>query len=103
MRRAALLAAIAIAIASSGCHKSAAATTPTITISPTDIDLEAGTSTQFGETITGETTSAVTWLVNGVAGGSSTTGIGTISSSGLYTAPDLPPTGGAVTLSLIHI
>jgi hypothetical protein len=100
MRRAALLAAIAIAIASSGCHKSAAATTPTITISPTDIDLEAGTSTQFGETITGETTSAVTWLVNGFVGGSATTGIGTISTSGLYTAPDLPPTGGAVTITV---
>jgi hypothetical protein len=95
MRRAALLAAIALAIASTGCkHSSSTAAAPTITISPTDIDLEAGTTEQFGDTITGESTSTVTWLVssiNGtpVIGGNAT--IGTISTTGLYTAPTIQP------------
>ncbi|MGB6430899.1 MAG: hypothetical protein WBF06_09940 [Candidatus Acidiferrales bacterium] len=95
MKRAALLAAMAFAITSGGCHKSTAAATPTITISPTSLTMEAGTSTQFGDTITNETTSAVTWLVNGIVGGNATTGIGTISTTGLYQAPaTLTPAGG---------
>jgi hypothetical protein len=94
MRRAALLAAIVLAFTSAGCHKSAAAATPTITISPTDIDLEAGTTEQFGDTIANESTTGVTWQVvtpggTPVTGGNST--IGTISTAGLYTAPVVPP------------
>jgi hypothetical protein len=102
MRLAALLAAMTFAIASTGCHKSAAAATPTITISPTSLTMEAGTSTQFGDAITNETTSAVTWLVNGVVGGDATTGIGTISTTGLYQAPTTltPPGGEDVTISV---
>jgi hypothetical protein len=102
MRRAALLAAIAFAIASAGCHKSSTAATPSITISPTSLTMEAGTSSQFGDTITNESTSAVTWLVNGVVGGDAATGIGTISTSGLYQAPNspTPPTGEEVTISV---
>ncbi|MGB6545695.1 MAG: hypothetical protein WBE97_08735, partial [Candidatus Acidiferrales bacterium] len=100
MKRAALLAAIALAIASSGCHKAAAAAAPTITISPTDIDLEAGTSEQFGDTITNESTSAVTWLVDGITGGDAATGIGTISTNGLYQAPTTPPNPAVVTITV---
>ena len=103
MRRAALLAAIAFAIGSAGCHKSStAATTPSITISPTSLTLEAGTTSQFGDTITNESTSAVTWEVNGIVGGSATTGIGTISTTGLYTAPTtpVPSTGEEVTITV---
>jgi hypothetical protein len=38
----------------------------------------------------------VTWFVNGVQGGSST--VGTVSTSGLYTAPSSAPSGGSVTV-----
>lgn len=38
-----------------------------------------------------------TWQVNGVTGGNSA--LGTITTGGLYTAPNLPPSGGAVTIS----
>jgi hypothetical protein len=102
MRRAALLAAIAFAIASAGCHKSSTAATPTITISPTSLSMEAGTSSQFGDTITNESTSAVTWLVNGIAGGDAATGIGTISATGLYQAPTspTPPSGEEVSITV---
>ncbi len=56
-----------------------------ITISPTSATLAAGATQQFQATVTGSTNTAVTWQVNGVAGGSTQTG--TISTTGLYTAP----------------
>src|SRR5271168_2270075 len=58
-----------------------------------------GTTAQFTATVTGASSSAVTWQVNGVAGGSSTTG--TISTSGLYTAPSSLPSPNTVTISAI--
>ena len=45
---------------------------------------------QFSVTVTGTTNTAVTWQVNGVNGGSKTTGF--ISTSGLYVAPSGVPT-----------
>jgi hypothetical protein len=62
----------------------------TIGVSPSTATVPAGTTKQF--TASGGT---VTWSVNGVAGGNST--VGTISSSGLYTAPAVVPSG-AVTV-----
>jgi hypothetical protein len=101
MRRAALLAAIALAISSSGCHKAAAAATPTITITPTDLDLEAGSSEQFGDTVTNETSTAVTWLINGLASATAQQeGFGSITTNGLYQAPTTPPTGEAVVITV---
>jgi parallel beta-helix repeat protein len=48
-----------------------------------------GNTQQFTATVTGTSNTAVTWSVNGISGGNSTGG--TISSAGLYTAPqDLP-------------
>ena len=44
-------------------------------------------STQFAATVSGTPTSVVTWSVNGVAGGTAT--VGTISTDGFYTAPNL--------------
>jgi hypothetical protein len=44
-----------------------------------------GTTSQYTATITGSTNTNVTWSVNGVAGGN--TSVGSISTSGLYTAP----------------
>jgi hypothetical protein len=55
------------------------------TISPTSVQLRTSATQQFTATITGLTNTAVSWSVDGVAGGNSTTG--TISSTGLYTAP----------------
>ena len=56
-----------------------------ITISPTSASLAAGATQQFQATVTGSTNTAVTWQVNGTVGGS--TQLGTISGTGLYTAP----------------
>ncbi len=56
-----------------------------ITITPTSVTLAAGATQQFQAAVTGSSNTAVTWQVNGVAGGSPQSG--TISSTGLYTAP----------------
>ncbi len=58
-----------------------------------------GTTAQFTATITGSSSFAVTWQVNGVTGGSSTTG--TISTSGLYTAPSSLPSPNTVTIAAV--
>ena len=62
----------------------------TVTISPTTATLAASTSQQFSATVTGSSNTGVTWSVDGVAGGNTT--VGTVNSSGLYTAP--PSAGG---------
>jgi len=55
----------------------------------------AGTSVQLAATVTNDPP-AVTWSVNGVPGGSASSG--TISTSGLYTAPQEPPAPATVTI-----
>jgi len=51
---------------------------------------------QFLATVTGTTNTAVNWLVNDVAGGNST--VGTISATGLYTAPATLPSPASATI-----
>ena len=48
-------------------------------------------------TVKGITNTAVTWTVNGIAGGNST--VGTISSVGFYTPPGFPPSPATVTIT----
>jgi len=57
------------------------------------------TTAQFSAVVSNTTNQAVTWQVNGVAGGNST--FGTISTSGLYTAPAAMPTPGSATITAI--
>ena len=61
---------------------------------PLTSTLSASETFQFTETVTGTTNQAVTWSVNGVNGGNST--VGTITPTGLYTAPATVPTSGTV-------
>ncbi len=63
-----------------------------VTVAPIDSSTSAGTTVQFTATVTGTTNTAVTWSVNGVAGGNSTVGtINNTSTAGLYTAPTAVP------------
>src|SRR5437763_7144265 len=57
----------------------------TVAISPTSASVAPQQTQQFTATVSGTTNSAVPWAVDGVNGGNSTTG--TISGTGLYTAP----------------
>lgn len=71
----------------------------TVTISPTSAAVGAGAEQQFTATVTNATSTDVTWQVNGIAGGSSS--VGTISSSGLYTAPASVPNPAVVTVTAV--
>ncbi len=80
--------------------------TPTISgvsISPTSASLTTGQSKQFTAVVSGTGTfnSAVSWSVNGVMGGNSTTG--TISATGSYTAPSTVPASGTVSVSTTSV
>jgi hypothetical protein len=61
----------------------------TITVSPAKATVRVSHTQQFTATVSGTTDKAVTWQVNGVAGGSASAG--TISASGLYKAPSIIP------------
>ncbi|MGB7846201.1 MAG: choice-of-anchor Q domain-containing protein [Candidatus Acidiferrum sp.] len=70
-----------------------------VTISPTLATVVAGGTQQFTATVQNTSNTAVAWQVNGVAGGNTT--IGTISSSGLYTAPAVVPSPATVTVTAV--
>src|ERR1700758_3983768 len=57
-----------------------------VSILPASANVAAGGSQQFSATVTGRSNTTVLWEVNGVAGGNAATG--TISATGLYTAPN---------------
>src|SRR5215467_1303972 len=69
----------------------------TVTISPRRAPVTLKQKQQFTATVSGTTNTGVTWLVDGVVGGSST--MGTISTSGLYTPPSTPGTHTVTTRS----
>jgi hypothetical protein len=71
----------------------------TIAVSPASATVRAGATKSFSATVTGSTNTSVTWQVNGVAGGSAATG--TISSSGLYSAPTTVPGSNTVTVRAV--
>lgn len=75
-----------------GCGGGTKSTQPTVLITPGSATVQAGATQQFTTGTTG-----VTWSVNGAVGGSSTTG--SISSTGLYTAPSSVPTNPVVTIT----
>lgn len=87
---------------SGGSTSSGATTQPpspnvTVGVSAASSSVLLGLTDQFSARVTGTTNTAVTWGVDGVAGGNVT--VGTIDANGLYTAPaDLPnPASIAVT------
>ena len=68
---------------SSGAPGSASAVS--VTLNQSSVNVVVGATTQFTARVANSTNTAVTWSVDGVAGGNATTG--TISAAGLYTAP----------------
>ncbi len=71
-----------------------------VTISPTSASVPLGGTTNFQASVTGSANTAVTWAVNGIAGGNAS--LGTIAASltnpdqATYTAPRQSPAGGSV-------
>ncbi|MBV8282517.1 MAG: hypothetical protein JO347_10715, partial [Candidatus Eremiobacteraeota bacterium] len=70
-----------------------------VSVSPASVQLVEGQSKQFTATVTGTSNTAVTWSVSGT--GCSGSGCGTISLSGLYTAPEDLPTSVLVTATSV--
>ncbi len=68
-----------------------------VTITPMTAGVRAAASQQFMATVTGTSNSGVTWSINGVAGGTSSTGI--INSAGQYAAPQTLPSPSTVTVA----
>jgi hypothetical protein len=60
-----------------------------------------GTVSQYSATVTGSSNMAVTWSVNGVVGGNTT--VGSISASGLYSAPGTAPQPANVTIAATSV
>jgi hypothetical protein len=69
----------------------------TISVSPTTANIRAGSSYPFTATVSGNSNTSVTWDVNGTVGGSPT--LGTISSTGNYTAPTTLPNPNTFTVT----
>jgi DNA-binding beta-propeller fold protein YncE len=78
--------ALVIGLVMAGCKSSPSTTT--IAVSPASATVLLGTSFQFLSSASGSN-NAVQWSVNGVPNGNAT--VGTISSTGLYTAPASRP------------
>ena len=60
---------------------------------------QIGTTSQFTASVVNTTNTAVTWQVNGTAGGNATAG--TISTTGLYTAPLVLPAATSISITAV--
>jgi hypothetical protein len=80
----------------SGCGSGSSLTPSTVSlfISPTTVTLSEAETQQFTATVTGTSQTAVAWSVTGCTG----TACGTISATGLYTAPFDIPNNATVTV-----
>ena len=70
-----------------------------VTVSPASAQPFAGTTVQFTASVQNAGSSAVTWQVNTIPGGNAM--VGTISGSGLFTAPVLVPNPPTVTVTAV--
>jgi hypothetical protein len=75
-------------VADPGKSASAAVAVGSLSVTSSSTAVAPGASQQFSATVQGFANTAVSWLVDDIAGGSAT--VGTISASGLYTAPAQP-------------
>jgi serine protease len=72
-----------------------------VAVCPASASVQTGATQALSATLANTTDTAVTWQVNGIDGGNSV--IGTVSSTGVYTAPASVPTGGSVTVTATSV
>ena len=72
-----------------------------VQVTPATGTLRVGAQQAFTATVSGTTNTAVTWAVNGVAGGNTT--VGTVDATGNYSAPVIVPTSNNVTVSATSV
>ena len=71
-----------------------------VTVTPAAVEMHIGNEQQFTATVTGSADRAITWAVDGVAGGDAT--VGRIATNGRYTPPAVLPARPAVTVYAVH-
>ncbi len=71
----------------------------TVAVAPLTTSVQVSGTQQFTATVAGNANQVVTWQVNGITGGDSANG--TISPTGLYTAPGAIPTAGYATITAL--
>ena len=69
-----------------------------LTMNPQSATVAGDDTQQFAAQASDGSSPDLAWAVNGVVGGSATTG--TISTTGLYTAPEFPPTPNTITIGV---
>ena len=72
-----------------------------VSVSPNTVTLRAGSTQPFIATVTGSSNASVIWQVNSVTGGAALSG--TISPSGVYTAPAIVPSANSVTVEAVSV
>src|SRR5579872_2043014 len=70
-----------------------------VSVTPSSASVRAGATQTFTATVSGSSNTSVSWQVNAVAGGSAS--VGTINSSGVYTAPASVPSNNIVTVTAV--
>jgi arylsulfate sulfotransferase len=106
-RKVSLLAIVLVqAILLSNCGSSSTSTemspsAVSVSVSSQSTSAVVGQTVQFTATVTGSSNTSVTWSVNGVASGNSS--VGTITSSGMYTAPAVPPSPNTVAVQATSV
>jgi hypothetical protein len=88
-----------IAITLGGCANAGTPPLPNVTVllSPTSAAVGLGQTQQFQASVTGSADTTVLWEVNGITNGNALSG--TVSETGLYTAPMAMPDPTAVTVT----
>jgi hypothetical protein len=93
MRQVCALPMVAVLVVLAGCKSGTAGRVISVSVAPSGVNLVVGTTQQMTAVVTQTFNTAVTWSV---AGGSAN---GTISSTGLYTAPATVPAPAQVTVT----
>jgi len=109
VKRFALLMLAALAVLLSGCAQAILPSDPgaaggpgltALTVTPSSASIPGVAQQQFTAKTGDGSKPAVTWSINGIAGGNAT--LGTIAASGMYTAPEFPPAPNSITISAVE-
>jgi hypothetical protein len=108
MARLAWLPSVLLILAPVACGHGGGSSSPlppgapvSVTVTPAPASVAAGTTYPFTATVTGTPNTSVNWRVNGVPGGNASSG--TISTSGLFTAPGTVPNPATVTVTALSL
>ena len=109
MKRSALMMLAAFVVLLGGCAQVILPSDPgaaggpgltALTVTPSGTSIPGVAQQQFAAKTGDGSTPAVTWSINGIAGGNVT--FGTIDANGVYTAPEFPPTANSITISAVE-